>query len=121
MPITASSTTLTFNDSTTQTFGALAKAWVNFNGTGVVAIRASFGMSSITDNGTGDYSYNLSPALADANFAFVQCTGGSSSAYLGRTIEDLPASRTSSFVRVQCLTPAAVTVDPAQVSGAFYR
>ena len=46
-----------------------AKAWVNFNGTGTVAIRASFNVSSITDNGTGDYTVNFTTALADANYA----------------------------------------------------
>jgi hypothetical protein len=47
----------------------LAKAWVNFNGTGTVAIRASFNVSSITDNGVGDYTVNFTTALADANYA----------------------------------------------------
>ena len=46
-----------------------AKAWVNFNGTSTVAIRASFNVSSITDNGTGDYTVNFTNALADANYA----------------------------------------------------
>ena len=47
----------------------LAKAWVNFNGTGTVAIRASFNVSSITDNGTGDYTVNFTTAMVDANYA----------------------------------------------------
>ena len=47
-----------------------AKAWVNFNGTGTVAIRASYNVSSITDNGTGDYTVNFSTAMADANYAY---------------------------------------------------
>ena len=47
----------------------LAKAWVNFNGTGTVAIRASFNVSSITDNGTGDYTVNFTTAMADANYS----------------------------------------------------
>ena len=46
-----------------------AKAWVNFNGTGTVAIRAAFNVSSITDNGTGDYSVNFTTALADSNYS----------------------------------------------------
>jgi hypothetical protein len=45
------------------------RAWVNFNGTGTVAIRASGNVSSITDNGTGDYTVNFTTALADANYA----------------------------------------------------
>lgn len=45
------------------------RAWVNFNGTGTVAIRASGNVSSITDHGTGDYTVNLTTALPDTNFA----------------------------------------------------
>lgn len=51
--------------------GTLCRAWVNFNGTGTVAIRASFNVSSITDNGTGDYTINFTTALADANYSVV--------------------------------------------------
>lgn len=46
-----------------------AKAWVNFNGTGTVAIRQAFNVSSITDNGTGDYTVNFTNAMPDANYA----------------------------------------------------
>jgi hypothetical protein len=49
--------------------GQLCKAWVNFNGTGTVAIRASYNVSSITDNGTGDYTVNFTTAFADANYS----------------------------------------------------
>lgn len=45
------------------------RAWVNFNGTGTVAIRASGNVSSITDNGTGDYTVNFTNAMSDANYA----------------------------------------------------
>ena len=45
-----------------------ARAWVNFNGTGTVAIRASGNVSSITDNGTGDYTVNLTTAMSDADY-----------------------------------------------------
>lgn len=45
-----------------------ARAWVNFNGTGTVAIRASGNVSSITDNGTGDYTLNFTTAMSDANY-----------------------------------------------------
>ena len=47
------------------------RAWVNFNGTGTVAIRASGNVSSITDNGTGDYTINFTTAMSDANYSFV--------------------------------------------------
>ena len=48
-----------------------AKAWVNFNGTGTVAIRDGANVSSITDNGTGDYSVNFTAALTDADYVAV--------------------------------------------------
>ena len=44
------------------------RAWVNFNGTGTVAIRASGNVSSITDNNTGDYTVNFTTAMVDANY-----------------------------------------------------
>jgi hypothetical protein len=44
------------------------RAWVNFNGTGTVAIRASGNVTSITDNGTGDYTVNFTTAMPDANY-----------------------------------------------------
>jgi hypothetical protein len=47
----------------------VAKAWVNFNGTGTVAIRASYNVSSITDNGTGSYTVNFTTAMVDANYS----------------------------------------------------
>jgi hypothetical protein len=45
----------------------MCRAWVNFNGTGTVAIRASGNVSSITDNGAGDYTVNFTTAMPDAN------------------------------------------------------
>jgi hypothetical protein len=46
------------------------RAWVNFNGTGTVAIRASGNVSSITDNGAGDYTVNFTTAMPDTNYSF---------------------------------------------------
>jgi hypothetical protein len=46
------------------------RAWVNFNGTGTVAIRASGNVTSITDNGTGLYTVNFTTAMPDANYSF---------------------------------------------------
>jgi hypothetical protein len=59
---------------TAQIYNGAAKAWVNFNGTGTVAIRASFNVSSITDNGVGSYTVNFATAFADANYS-VQIPG----------------------------------------------
>jgi hypothetical protein len=62
------------------------RAWVNFNGTGTVAIRASGNVSSITDNGTGDYTVNFTTAMSDANYAYhigskQEVAGGGDAAY----------------------------------------
>ena len=54
-----------------ETNNRIAKAWVNFNGTGTVAIRGSYNISSITDNGTGYYSINFSTNMTDVNYSAV--------------------------------------------------
>ena len=65
---TAESTLAQFNASGSAPVYA-CRAWVNFNGTGTVAIRASGNVSSITDNGTGAYTVNFTTAMPDANYA----------------------------------------------------
>ena len=57
----------------------MCRAWVNFNGTGTVAIRASGNVSSITDNGTGDYTVNFSTAMPDANYGYAISISGAAS------------------------------------------
>ena len=69
-------TTPTFNSASLATISGTAplymcRAWVNFNGTGTVAIRGSGNVSSITDNGTGDYTVNFTTAITDANYSTV--------------------------------------------------
>ena len=58
--------------------GQFTKAWVNFNGTGTVAIRDSFNVSSITDDATGQYTINLTTAMANTNYCAVQYNNESS-------------------------------------------
>jgi hypothetical protein len=58
------------------------KAWVNFNGTGTVAIRASMNVTSITDNGTGLYTLNFTTAMADTNYAMI----GTSKTIVGASV-----------------------------------
>ena len=53
-----------------------ARAWVNFNGTGTVAIRESGNVSSITDHATGEYGINFTTAFPDANYAILFTPGG---------------------------------------------
>jgi hypothetical protein len=66
------------NSSGTQN-GTLCRTWVNFDGSGAVAIRANFNVSSITDNGTGNYTVNFTEALADANYTVVTNVKGTDS------------------------------------------
>ena len=72
-PAVAGTNTLTLPATTgtvlADTTVGVCRAWVNFNGTGTVAIRASFNVSSITDNGTGNYTVNFTTAMPDANYA----------------------------------------------------
>jgi hypothetical protein len=76
-----SSANLQFNSG----YGSVAtaygcRAWVNFNGTGTVAIRASGNVSSITDNGTGDYTVNFTNAMPNANYTTVLTAAGNRNA-----------------------------------------
>lgn len=94
------STGLTFPDSTTMVTGAQAvKAWVNFNGTGTVAIRASYNVTSITDNGTGDYTVNFTTAFQDANYSWAT-SAASANTGTGTTISpwaQVPTTTTFRF------------------------
>ena len=95
-----------------------AKAWVNFNGTGTVAIRASFNVSSITDNGTGDYTVNFATAMVDANYCF-QGNGYSSKTF---NENDSSAIRTVNAVKISVRESSSNTyVDTAQISVAIFR
>jgi hypothetical protein len=58
----------------------LCRAWVNFDGTSTVAIRASFNVSSITDNGVGNYTVNFTTAMVDANYSAVITNGSDATA-----------------------------------------
>lgn len=67
----------TVNDAEPEVASRIAKAWVNFNGTGTVAIRSSYNVSSITDSSAGTYVVNLSTATADANYSVAGSVAGS--------------------------------------------
>ena len=87
-----------------------AKAWVNFNGTGTVAIRASGNVSSITDNGTGDYTVNFTVAMADANYSVINQFEWGNTAFgaSGRVSTILSLATSSSRIRTGFLSSTAV-------------
>ena len=74
------------------------RAWVNFNGTSTVAIRASGNVSSITDNGAGDYTVNFTTSMADANYAVTITVSGGANTFNTPTVAESVAP-TSSAVR----------------------
>ncbi len=102
------------------------RAWVNFNGTGTVAIRASGNVSSISDNGTGDYTINFSITFPDINYC-AQLTGqrdangnGSAMAAIyGNSTYSNSVSTTS--VRVQLTNDAGNPNDPISYHAAIFR
>ena len=95
-----------------------ARAWVNFNGTGTVAIRASGNCSSVTDNGTGDYTINFATAMADANYCF-QGNGYSSKTF---NENDSSAIRTVNALKISVRESSSnIYVDTAQISVAIFR
>lgn len=95
------------------------RAWVNFNGTGTVAIRASGNVSSITDNGAGDYTVNFTTAMPDANYAVIgsaDYSGTASTPVFNYSIVS------SSSVRTQTKNgPTGNAIDNPSVSVSIFR
>jgi len=96
------------------------RAWVNFNGTGTVAIRASGNVTSITDNGTGDYTVNFTTALADANYSVVVTSDTSLSVNRSVAIWS-GTNQTASLVRIGTLATAGSAFDANYVSVSVFR
>jgi hypothetical protein len=95
---------------------------VNFDGTGTVAIRGSGNVSSITDNGTGDYTINFTTAMEDANYSCMGSSGGAISTSDGAVfLADQATARTTNLFRVYTLTPAGGLVDTPQINIAIFR
>ena len=124
-PAVAGTTTLTLpattgtvlNDATV----GVCRAWVNFNGTSTVAIRASFNVTSITDNGTGDYTVNFTTALTDANYCFT-AVGGLKAETFGLPLQSNAAnSRVAGSLRFCTASPADTNQDATWVNAAFFR
>ena len=66
---TIQNTSATHSSTPEQIAQGRAKSWINFNGSGTVAIRDSFNVSSLTDNGTGNYTVSFSTAMANTTYA----------------------------------------------------
>ena len=84
--LTKGSTTLNTDEIVDTNSSQICKAWVNFNGTGTVAIRDSFNVSSITDNGTGVYTINYSTTMSNSNYATVVGSDVPGNSHTGRSV-----------------------------------
>lgn len=98
--------------------GMLCRAWVNFNGTGTVAIRASGNVSSITDGGVGIYTVNFTTAMVDANYSAVGTAPWAGGPYLLGITE---SNKTTSGVNVYTGTSAGASTDVSGVNVAIFR
>tara|TARA_R110000803_G_C11907065_1_gene312773 strand:+ start:90 stop:452 length:363 start_codon:yes stop_codon:yes gene_type:complete len=96
-----------------------AKAWVNFNGTGTPAANASGNLSSITDNGAGDYTITLTTAMSDANFA-ITLTAMDNGTYHARPSVDT-LNRTSSTYRINSFGHTNLRLDTTNIYAAVHR
>ena len=100
-----------------------ARAWVNFNGTGTVAIRASGNVSSITDNGVGKYTINFATAMPDTNYSVISAggdtTSGQTAVFLGNNVY-LPSLTTTSCT-VMAANFASAFADKLFICVSFFR
>lgn len=77
------------------------RAWVNFNGTGTPSIKASGNVSSITDNGVGDYTVNFTTAISDTNYSWLGAVGGDATGYARCLFQNTGDTMTTSALRVR--------------------
>jgi uncharacterized protein (DUF2147 family) len=98
------------------------RAWVNFNGTGTVAIRESGNVSSITDNSTGDYTVNFAVAMVDVNYSPLMTgdSSGSRENTWGR-IGDRQAVPTAAALRVRFCDDQSSNIDTEYAQVAVFR
>lgn len=98
-----------------------AKAWVSFQGTGTVTILASYNVSSITDNGTGDYTVNFTTAFSSANYASAAVNGrGVASVNARQTGAPATADPTASAFRISTANNSGTIQDSEFVSAVFF-
>jgi hypothetical protein len=79
----------------------MCRAWVNFNGTGTVAIRGNGNVSSITDNGVGSYVVNFTTAMPDTNFVVVSGNGNNAVANTVGNTNDISSASSTPFLHYE--------------------
>ena len=108
-----------FQNTSGTEIGSLPKMWINFNGTGTIAIRDDFNVSSITDNGTGDYSVSFTNAMSDTNYCTLGTSNYSRTPGTGRLFTGFRSNATGS-VRVQLLGDGGQEFDSEDVCIAIF-
>lgn len=101
-------------------FAEGAKAWVNFNGQGVIVIRDSYNVASLTDNGTGDYSINFGTAMANANYVITGVATHDNGSYASQLYWPNDTLPTASSARVNTLSNSFSFIDPSYVCVAIF-
>lgn len=96
------------------------RAWVNFNGTGTVAILASGNVSSITDLGTGSYRTNFTTAMPDANYA-VCATATNGSSFVAMLTGAEAANNSTSYAQINTASTNATFADARGVNVSIFR
>jgi hypothetical protein len=118
---TATSTTLAVTPGRLQYHPGVPKAWVAFNGTGTPSILASHNVSSITDNGTGNYTVNFTTAFSSGNYAVSGVVEQSGDGVSAARVVGPAASGTRSTTACQIYTKSGSSLeDYAYVSVSFY-
>ena len=97
------------------------RAWVNFNGSGTVAIRDDGNVSSITDNGTGDYTVNFTTAMPDVNYAMLGTGRRPVSTADAIVCYNRTTSPTTAAVRIATTNGAGTNEDFDIVAVAIFR
>jgi hypothetical protein len=96
-----------------------AKAWVNFNGSSTVAIRRAFNVSSITDNGTGNYTVNFTTAMQDSDYVLVGAAGEGATSLRAVCPNYDVAAPTTTAARIQTPYANGALADVPYVNVAF--
>ena len=100
----------------------VAKAWVNFDGTGTVAIRESFNVNSITDNGTANYTINFTNALADANYTLTSMQGQDVTSSQARAVVyDQDNTKTTTALQIRTVNNFTNYYDSGEVYVVVFR
>ena len=118
-------TPVQFNDGTGTQIGTLCRAFVNFNGTtnigGFCTIRGSFNVTSVADNGTGDYTVNITTAMPDANYSAACLSGRTDNTSPSQLRAIATYSQTTSAIKINTFDSATTKVDDAYVSVSIFR